>query len=124
LRLAIATVALDSRDPFARHKTTRRTPYDAALAEAKEAGADEALLLNEHGRVADGAYTTLFVLRDGRLVTPPASEGALPGVLKRVLAARANPPIEESPLTPDDIRSAAALFVGNSVRGLRPARLL
>lgn len=124
LRLALAQRRLSSRDPFARHKTTRRAAYDAALAEANAAGADEAILLNEHGRVADGSFTTLFVLRGGKLLTPPPSEGALPGILKRILAARAVPPVVEASLSLDDLRSADALYAGNSVRGLLPARLI
>ncbi|BCW91115.1 Isochorismate synthase MenF [Alphaproteobacteria bacterium SO-S41] len=115
LRLAVAATRVASDDPFARHKTTRRAVYDAALAEAKALGADEAILLNEHGRVADGSFTTLFVLKDGALLTPPVSEGALDGILKRVLAGRS---IVETPLTLNDLRSAEALYAGNSVRGL------
>ena len=121
LRLAVASTRLTSDDPFVRHKTTRRAIYDAALAEAKALGADEAILLNEHGRVADGSFTTLFALKDGALLTPPASEGALDGILKLVLAGR---PIVETPLTFDDLRHAEALYAGNSVRGLLPAVLI
>lgn len=124
MRLAIAKTRLSSNDPFTRHKTTRRAVYDAALAEAKAQRADEAILLNEHGRIADGSFTTVFVLKDGRLLTPPPSEGALPGVLKRVLAQRGAPPVIEAALTPADLADADALFVGNSVRGLLRARMV
>ena len=123
LRLHLAAARIASGDPFARHKTTRRGAYDAALAEAKAAGADEAVLLNEHGRIADGSFTSLFVLRDGALATPPPSEGALDGVLKRVLMRRGAPPVIERALTVDDLGAAEALFAGNSVRGLMRARL-
>jgi para-aminobenzoate synthetase/4-amino-4-deoxychorismate lyase len=119
MRLHVARIRLDSDDPFVQHKTTRRAVYDAALAEAKAAGADEAILLNEHGRVADGSFTSIFALRDGVLLTPPPSEGALDGILKRVLGR----PVVERTLTLDDLRSAEALYAGNSVRGLLPAVL-
>jgi para-aminobenzoate synthetase/4-amino-4-deoxychorismate lyase len=119
LRLHVAGVRLASDDPFVRHKTTRRGVYDAALAEARAAGADEAILLNEHGRVADGSFTSLFVLKEGVLLTPPPSEGALDGILKKVLGR----PVPERPLTLDDLKNAETLYAGNSVRGLLRAVL-
>lgn len=118
LRVMIARTRLDADDPFARHKTTRRAVYDAALAEAKAAGADEAILLNRAGRVADGSFTSVFAEIGGVLVTPPAGEGALPGVLKRNLA------VTERPLAASELLRADALYVGNSVRGLRKAVLI
>jgi para-aminobenzoate synthetase/4-amino-4-deoxychorismate lyase len=120
MRVVIAEARLRSANPFARHKTTLRAPYDRALSEAKAAGADEAILLNEHGRVADGSFMTVFIRRDGRLLTPSRSEGALDGVLKRALR-RQGGSIEEHPLTVPDLHDAETLLVGNSVRGLRRA---
>jgi para-aminobenzoate synthetase/4-amino-4-deoxychorismate lyase len=123
IRLHLGSVRVASGDPFARHKTTRRGVYEAALAEAKAAGADEAVLLNEHGRVADGSFTSLFLERDGVLLTPPPAEGALDGVLKRALMRRGTPKIAERALTPEDLRSGT-LHAGNSVRGLMRATLI
>jgi para-aminobenzoate synthetase/4-amino-4-deoxychorismate lyase len=123
IRLHLGSARVASADPFARHKTTRRGVYEAALAEAKAAGADEAVLLNEHGRVADGSFTSLFLERDGVLLTPPPAEGALDGVLKRALMRRGTPRILERALTPEDLRSGT-LYAGNSVRGLMRATLI
>ncbi len=114
VKLAVATVQLGD-DAFTRHKTTRRALYDAALAEAKEQGADEAILLNAAGRLADGSYMTIFAKISGQLVTPPVEEGALPGILKATLD------VVEAPLTLDDLRRAEGVYAGNSVRGLRRA---
>jgi len=118
VKLKVASMRL-ADDAFARHKTTRRATYDAALAEAKAAGADEAILLNAADRVADGSYMTIFAKIGGRLLTPPAEEGALPGVLKSSLG-----DVAEAPLTLRDLAAAEALFAGNSVRGLRRAVLV
>lgn len=114
LKLALSTARLGD-NAFTRHKTTRRAIYDGALAEAKAQGADEAILLNAAGRVADGSYMTIFARIDGQLVTPPVEEGALPGLLKATLH------VIEAPLTLDDLRRAEGLYAGNSVRGLRRA---
>ncbi len=49
-----------------------------ARQEAQRAGCDDALLLNTLGRLAESTIANLFVQRDGQLLTPPLSEGALP----------------------------------------------
>lgn len=122
LRIA-RTTRLDAGDALLRHKTTRRSAYDHARTEFPKAEADEVVLLNGAGEACEGTITTLFAdLGDGRpLATPPLSCGLLAGVLRAEMletgAAR------EAMLTPTDLAAAQALFVGNSLRGLIPARL-
>jgi len=53
-----------------------------AKMEAVDAGYDEAILLNMHGYVADGAGENIFVVRNGVLYTPPTSSGALEGITR------------------------------------------
>ncbi|HEY8998476.1 MAG TPA: aminodeoxychorismate synthase component I, partial [Edaphobacter sp.] len=108
---------VDSRDVFLRHKTTRRALYDDELARARDAGFDEVIFLNERGEVTEGAISTVFVQRDGGLLTPPLASGVLPGVLRQVLLESGE--AREQVLTLDDLRAAEAVYVGNSVRGLR-----
>jgi para-aminobenzoate synthetase/4-amino-4-deoxychorismate lyase len=108
-----------SRDPFVRHKTTRRQLYDDEYARLFPTGAGEVLFLNERGELTEGSRTTLFVERDGILYTPPLSAGALAGVLRAELIAAGR--VRERPLYPRDLLGADAVFVGNSVRGLVPA---
>ncbi len=122
VRLAVAAERLDAGDPFLRHKTTHRDAYDRAFAEARAAGCDEALLLNRFGEVADGARHSVFAQLGDRMVTPPLGSGALPGVLRSVLLDDGR--AVESPLTLDALSRAAAIFVGNSFRGLRRARIV
>ncbi|MCH7628308.1 MAG: aminodeoxychorismate synthase component I [Proteobacteria bacterium] len=119
----VACIALplpvSSGDWRLRHKSTDRGFYEEALKVAKRSGAGEALLVRDDGLVTEGSFTNLFVERDGRLLTPRAATGLLPGVLRRSLieAGRA----EEADLTLDDL--SGGFFVGNAVRGLCPARL-
>ncbi|HEV7325876.1 MAG TPA: aminodeoxychorismate synthase component I [Bosea sp. (in: a-proteobacteria)] len=121
IRIAIASQPVDAGDPFLRHKTTRRTIYERAFAEAAADVCDDALLLNRQGFVTETSRSNIFVERDGVLLTPPLEHGLLPGVLRRELietgAAR------EAPLRLDDIRQAGRWSVGNSLRGLQIARL-
>lgn len=120
LRVGIFADRLDAADPFLRHKTTRREIHEAAAAAAARDGFDEMLLLNQYGRIADGARNTLFLPEGEVLLTPPLADGALPGVLRAALlrAGRAR----EANLDPPRL-SGRQLLVGNSLRGLRKASL-
>jgi branched-chain amino acid aminotransferase len=53
-----------------------------AKIEVVAAGYDEAILLNEHGYVADGSGENVFIVRDGVLYTPPTYTGALEGITR------------------------------------------
>jgi para-aminobenzoate synthetase/4-amino-4-deoxychorismate lyase len=119
LRLAVFGQALDAADPFLRHKTTRRRLHDAASAAAAAADADEMILLNRRGRVADGARASIFVARGDVLLTPPLADGALPGVLRAGLI-RAGVAVEAG-LTLEDL-AGGPILIGNSLRGLQAAQ--
>ena len=122
LRLGVAETRLDAADPFLRHKTTRREVHEAAFAAAVGQGLDEVLLLNRRDLVADAARNSVFVEIDGKLVTPALRQGALPGVLRGLLLD--NGRAIEGEVTLDDLRRAKTCFLGNSLHGLRPARLV
>ncbi len=53
-----------------------------AKREARMRGADEALILNARGNVAEASVANLFACRNGVVMTPPPSEGALPGITR------------------------------------------
>lgn len=121
LRIAIASQPVDAGDPFLRHKTTRRAIYERAFAEASAQGCDDALLLNRQGFVTETSRSTIFVERDGMLLTPPLEHGPLPGVLRRELIESGA--AHEAPLRLDDLKRAGRWFVGNSLRGLQIAEI-
>jgi para-aminobenzoate synthetase/4-amino-4-deoxychorismate lyase len=117
---AILPLPVDPGDWRLRHKTSDRGFYEAGLAAARSAGAQEALFLRDDGRVTEGTFTNIFVERDGALLTPSASLGLLPGVLRASLIEAGR--TVEADLTLTDL--AGGFFVGNALRGLLPARLL
>ncbi len=119
-RCRISERRIDSADPYRAHKTTRRGLYEEAHARAAAEGFDEILFLNERGELAEGSRTNIFLEQGGHLLTPPIAAGALPGVLRAELlsAGRA----WEAVLTPSDL-AGGTLYLGNSLRGLVPARL-
>ncbi len=124
-RFVISEHRIDSRDPFFRHKTTRRQLYDREYARWHEAtGCDEVLFLNERDELAEGSRTNVFLERDGMLVTPPLSSGALPGTLRRALIEDEPRVATEAVLTLKDLEGTMRVLFGNSVRGLQQAKQL
>lgn len=125
-RLRISECRLDQSDPLLRHKTSRRALYDGERERLLAGlGAEEVLFLNRAGRVADGGITCPYVAdpqRPGLLRVPPLADGCLDSVLRAELLAAGR--AVEAPLGLGALRTAPALFVGNAVRGLIPARLL
>ncbi len=119
LKVCISPHRIQAESVWQRHKTTQREFYDCELSRARQEGFDEVLFLNEKGEMVEGAISSLFVLLKGRLITPPLASGALPGVLRRSVLA-AYPDTEERALSLDDLKAADAIYLGNSVRGLRP----
>lgn len=120
-RLGIADDRLDSRDPWLQYKTTQRQVYDTARAGLPE-GVDELIFLNQRDEVCEGTITNIFACLGNGLLTPPLRCGLLPGVLREALIAKGD--VREAILMMDDLRRADRLYVGNSLRGLIPARLV
>lgn len=120
-KAAVADRRLRSSDPLLAHKTTRREIYDGERARlASEKGADEAIFLNERDELCEGGITTIFVERDGLLLTPPLARGLLPGVLRRYLIETGK--AREADVDLGDL--AHGFLLGNSVRGLITSRLI
>lgn len=117
---AVLPMPVVSEDWRLRHKTSDRGFYEDALAVARDAGAHEALLIRTDSLLTEGSFTSLFVERGGKLLTPRADLGLLPGVLRRSLLASGA--AQEGDLTMDDL--AGGFLIGNALRGLMPARLL
>ncbi|QTL02547.1 aminotransferase class IV [Aquabacter sp. L1I39] len=115
-RLCVAqTTRRNEHSPLARIKSLNYLDNIIARQEAAERGYDDALLLNTQGQIAEGTYANLFAIIDGHLVTPPVSDGALPGILRRdVLAAGGR----EMTLTPEALARAEEAFLTSSL-GIR-----
>lgn len=120
-RVRIAGTRLDADDRLLAHKTTRRTVYEAARAEFSTEDAQEVLLQNQHGDLCEGTITNLFVRgKDDVLMTPPLACGLLPGILRQELLEKGW--VREQRFIPADLNDVD-FYVGNSLRGLIPARL-
>jgi branched-subunit amino acid aminotransferase/4-amino-4-deoxychorismate lyase len=101
------------------HKVTDREQFVAACATAKSAGADDALLVDARGGVAEGTTWTLFWWDARGLHTPSLSLGVLPGVARARFAEMGSVSEGTCPL---DSLAARGCFAANAVRGVIPIR--
>lgn len=115
--VSIVPRTLPSDDPRGLHKTTDRRHYAAAL---ERGGTFEVLMIDADGYLAEGCFSTIFVERGDRLLTPPLSRGILPGVLRQSLIDLGE--AEEAELTPLDLDGG--FFIGNAARGLVAATMV
>ena len=115
--VALVPLPVAADDWRLRHKTSDREFYDAAR---RASGAFECVFVRPDGAITEGSFTNIFVERDGILLTPPATLGLLPGVLRARLLAEGR--ARESVLTASDLGDG--FFIGNALRGLVAARLI
>ena len=90
---------------------------------AAAAGADDAILVDEEGRMFEGATSNMFLARGGGLVTPPAEGAILPGVMRAKVEALASAngiPVVEAFARVADLRPDDGMLLTSSVRGIVP----
>lgn len=102
-------------------KTANRLPQILARMEAEQAGADEALVCDSSGQVAEATSGNVFWLRGKILHTPPLTLGALPGVARATLLSLAQElslETQESSIHPAALREADGVFLSLSTHGV------
>jgi len=115
--VAVVPLPVAPHDFRLRYKTSDRGFYDRAR---EESGAFEVLFVHPNGQLTEGSFTSLFVERGGRLVTPSLALGLLPGILRQSLIDAGD--AVEAAITVDDL--ANGFFIGNALRGLMRATLV
>ncbi|MEL6184350.1 MAG: aminotransferase class IV [Myxococcota bacterium] len=94
-----------------------------ALAEARRAGAYEAIMLDAQGRVTEGASSNVFAVMGPLVLTPPLEVGLLAGITRRAVmevCAAEEVKVLELPLTEESLRAADELFITSSIREIVP----
>jgi branched-chain amino acid aminotransferase len=141
--IIVATIALYPAEVYQRGLTvvtcaTRRTSPSSlnpavkslnylnnvmARIEANLAGADEALMLNDAGNVAECTADNLFIIKHGQIFTPPISAGALRGITRSVvfeIAAELGIKIAEADITRHDVFTANECFLTGTAAEVIP----
>ncbi len=126
-KLVTASYRILATDPLASFKTLNKLTHILARSEAVEKGADEALLLNTNGEVAEAASGNLFWVTRGRVCTVPAGRGALPGITRAVvleICQTLRLPTDQCIIKPEALRKAEGIFITQSVFGIVPITTL
>jgi branched-subunit amino acid aminotransferase/4-amino-4-deoxychorismate lyase len=107
---------------MAGHKMLNRQKWDLAHERALESGADDALLVDAAGHVLETSVSNVWVRHGDTLLTPPAPECCLPGVMRRWMLehfATTGVRVREVDVRIDDIAAADEILVSNAVVGVR-----
>ena len=126
-KLAWVPFVINERAATAGVKSTSYADHVLAYRHALNAGADEALMLNSQGHLAEGSMSNVFVVKDGVVQTPSLASGCLPGVTRQLvigLCADLDLPIKECQLGEQDIDRADEIFLTSSLREIQAAVLL
>ena len=90
---------------------------------ALDAGAKEALLFDKDGHVLEGSRSNLFIIQKGTLITHPADHAILSGIRRQLtlhLAQKIGLPIEERPITKDELYAADEVWLSSSTWAICP----
>ncbi|HVM61690.1 MAG TPA: branched-chain-amino-acid transaminase [Verrucomicrobiae bacterium] len=124
--LKLITASTQRTNPAAVNPAVKSLNYlnnILARIEAVNAGTDEAIMLNSQGHVAECTGDNVFVVRRGKLETPPVSAGALIGITRQVvieLAAKRNIDVSEPNLTRYDLWAADEVFLTGTAAEIVP----
>ena len=118
--VALAAAPIWSGDPWLRHKTTRRGAYLRAQAGRDDPTLFDVLMHNERGELTESTIGNVVIELDGRLVTPAATSGLLPGTMRAELLDRGV--IVEGTVSINRLDPDRRLWIINGVRGWVPVR--
>lgn len=122
--LIISSVRRDRVDATSHQaKTLNYLNSILAKIEAINAGADDAILLDERGFVSEASAANLFVVKSGVIATPPPTAGILPGITRaRVmeLARELKYRVEEREITPHELLTADEVFLTGTAAEIVP----
>jgi branched-chain amino acid aminotransferase len=124
--LTIVTCATRRSNPAALNPAVKSLNYlnnVMARIEANLAGADEALMLNDAGNVAECTADNVFVVKHGQIVTPPVTAGALRGITRSVvfeIAAELGVKVRETDITRHDVFVADECFLTGTAAEIVP----
>ena len=108
----------NERSPLAGVKSTSYAENVLALARAHEHGAGEALMPDTQGRLCEGTGSNVFVVLDGRLITPTLATGCLAGVTRDLVLEWSG--AEEVDVPMSALADAEEVFITSSTRDVQP----
>ena len=125
-RACLSSVRRNETSPLSGIKTLNYLDSLLLRADARDRGYDEAIMLNTRGHVAECTASNIFIVSGTRLLTPPLSDGLLPGITRATvleLARRGQSPfaeVNERTLGLEEVRQADEAFLTNSLMEVMP----
>jgi branched-chain amino acid aminotransferase group I len=122
-RAIVSSIRRNSQSPLSRLKSANYLESILARQEARAAGIDEALCLNEKGLLAEASMSNIFLVTNGILRTPGQESGILPGITRGVVLELASPlgiNTLEHDIRLDELFQAQESFLTNSLMEIMP----
>ncbi len=122
-RAIVSSIRRNSQSPLSRLKSANYLESMLARQEARAAGVDEALCLNEKGLLAEASMSNIFLVTDGILRTPGQESGILPGITRETvleLASQLGIDTFEDDIRLDELFHAQEAFLTNSLIEIMP----
>lgn len=126
-KLITSSFRIAAGDPIAQLKTCSKLLQVMAATEARDCGADEAILLNTDGHLTEGSTSNVFWIDKGCVCTPPLAAGLLPGVTRAAvleLCDRLGVPHAERTTGLESVRNCEGMFLSFTSRGIVEAESL
>jgi len=120
---AVSAIRRNSCSPLSRVKSLNYLDNLLARREARTAGADEAILLNEKGFLAEASVCNVFLVSHGALITPDKDSGILPGITRQVimeLGLDRGIEVRETNVSLEELWQADEAFLTNSMIEIAP----
>ena len=116
-----ATLLVDTRWSRCDIKSTALLANVLLRQQAQERGAAEAILVRD-GQVTEGSSSTVFIVRDGRLATPPNGHAVLPGTTRDAVLELAADwlPVSVRNFSAEELRTADEVWIASAGRGVLP----
>jgi len=122
-RAIISSIRRNSQSTLSRLKSINYLDSMLARQEARKAGVNEAICLNEKGFLTEGSMSNIFLVADGTLKTPGLESGILPGITREivlVLASQSGIKTVEQDIKLDELYQAEEAFFTNSLMEVMP----
>lgn len=121
--LFISQVRRDERSKLSGIKSLNYLSNILARIEAQAEGADDAIMLNTKGHVAETAVSNIFMVRKKKLITPSVDSGILPGITREIvlsLAPECDLKSVERHITPEELKKSREVFITNTAMQIIP----
>jgi branched-chain amino acid aminotransferase len=127
LHAYLVSMRRNSYSPLSRIKSLNYLDNILSRLEARKHNAQEALLLNTLGWVAEGATSNIFIIKEKMLITPPVNTGILPGITRDAvleIAKDIDLQTQEEAFSPEELVCADESFLTNSLMEIMPLVML